>query len=292
VSVTIAAAPGVPRNLQGRVNGRTVNLTWEAPTDASGVVGFVIEAGGSSGGTDSTVTTTGLAFAIDGVADGVFFIRVRAIRAAGLSAPSNEIVLTVGDGMVPCTVPPAAPANLSAVVNGGTVTLSWHPPLTGEPPTGFVISVGSAPAIADLGAISIDGAGTSFSATAPDGTFFVRVIAVNRCGASATSNEVTVTVGPEPQLPGAPRNLAATVNGSQVALIWDPPVTGGPVTQYVIEVVDASGGVLLTFQSGNTSTLFVQDGVPAGSYVVHVRAANSALGVGPPSNRVVVIVLP
>ena len=53
---------------------------------------------------------------------------------------------------------------------------------------------GSAPALANLASVSTGSTTPAFAATAPAGTYFVRVRALNSTGASAASNEVTIVV--------------------------------------------------------------------------------------------------
>jgi hypothetical protein len=56
------------------------------------------------------------------------------------------------------------------------------------------IVAGSAPGLNDLGVIGVSGPATSFATTAPPGTYYVRIVAFNTCGASPFSNEVVVVV--------------------------------------------------------------------------------------------------
>jgi predicted phage tail protein len=77
------------------------------------------------------------------------------------------------------------------------------------------------------------------------------------------------------------------VTGNTVTLSWTAPA--GPVTGYVVEAGTAAGLANLgTLQIGATPSLVVP-GVPAGTYVLRVRAITSA-GSGAPSADVVVVV--
>ena len=74
-----------------------------------------------------------------------------------------------------------------------------------------------------------------------------------------------------------------------MALIWSESA-GDPATGYTIEAGSASGlADLANIATGTTATSFSTSGVPSGTYFVRVRALN-AIGVGPPSNEVVVVV--
>lgn len=99
VGGTCAAPPGQPTGLSGSSSGSSVTLMWLAPAGGCPVTDFVIEAGTSSGlsnlanfSTGSTATT----FTASGVANGTYYVRVRARNAAGTSAASNEATIAVG----------------------------------------------------------------------------------------------------------------------------------------------------------------------------------------------------
>jgi predicted phage tail protein len=168
-------------------------------------------------------------------------------------------------------------------VTGMVVQLSWLAPASGSQPASYLILVGAA-SRQNLVSVPIDGSITSVTSPAPDGTYFVRIMAVNACGSSAESNEIAITVGDAPAtpVPGAPMTLTAHVVGTQATLNWNAPVTGGAVARYIIEVTDLAGNAIVTVDTGNAATTLTQSGVPPGVYVVRVRAANAA-GVGLPS---------
>ena len=80
-------------------------------------------------------------------------------------------------------------------------------------PLAYVLRGGITPGGNDVGSLPLSPQTTTFSATAPNGTFYVRAYTMNVCGAlGPASNEVTLTIGgPAPALPGAPTALAASV---------------------------------------------------------------------------------
>jgi predicted phage tail protein len=158
-----------------------VTLRWNASAGASG---YVVEAGSRTGSADVGSFAVGGAttYSVD-VPPGTFFVRVRGVNAAGISGPSNEIVVQ-GQGA------PNAPTALSASGSGSAVNLRWTAP-GGAPPTGYLIEAGSATGLSNLGVLSV-GPITTFSTTVPPGTYYVRVRAVNQRGAGPPSNEVVV----------------------------------------------------------------------------------------------------
>ena len=84
-----------------------------------------------------------------------------------------------------------APANLTATVAGNVVTLLW-PAATGQPAS-YLVEVGSATGLSNLANVDV-GNQLTLSASAPRGTYFVRVRARNACGTSGPSVEQTVVV--------------------------------------------------------------------------------------------------
>src|SRR6185503_464361 len=91
-------APGNPANLSAVVSGGRVTLTWSAPAGGDAAASYVIEAGSATGRVDLANFDTGSSAAsliADGVAPGIYFVRVRARNSAGTSGTSNEVVVTV-----------------------------------------------------------------------------------------------------------------------------------------------------------------------------------------------------
>lgn len=189
------SVPGAPSSLVATVNGQTLTLTWNAPAGGCAPTAFIIQAGSASGLSNlATVNTGSLAttFSASGLGGGTYYVRMLATNGNGSSGPSNEVTFTIGASAPgPCAGPPFAPTGLTQSVSGTTITLSW----TGSTgATSYVIQAGSASGRSDLSNSNTGGAATSLSVTAPSGTYYVRVLAQNACGASGASNEVVVTV--------------------------------------------------------------------------------------------------
>lgn len=88
------AAPGAPGTLGASVSGGVVSLTWGA---ATGAASYVIDAGSVSGASNLgsfPLAGTGTTFSAP-VPRGTYFVRIRAVNAAGSSAPSNEVTVVV-----------------------------------------------------------------------------------------------------------------------------------------------------------------------------------------------------
>jgi hypothetical protein len=92
--------------------------------------------------------------------------------------------------------------------------------------------------------------------------------------------------------PGAPRELLASVSGSNVTLTGSPPDSGGEApSSYVVEAGSSpSLANLASINTGSQATSFAAN-APPGTYCVRVRAATSC-GVTAPTPDVVVVVQP
>ena len=203
-----AGSDGVPYDLSARASAARVIVTWKAPR-AAAVNQYLVEVGSATGLTDVLSHYTGTpspSLVADGVADGTYYIRVRGVTAAGTTAASNEVVLTVGDAT------PAAPTALAARVNGDALTLNWLPAAGDAAPGGYFLEIGSASGASNLAAFPTGSAQTTFAAAAvAPGTYFARVRALRGSRRSAPSAEISFTIGrrpawrPRPLLVSAPK---------------------------------------------------------------------------------------
>ena len=181
-----ASAPPAPRAVAASVSGFAATVSWLADGSAET---FVVEAGSSSGATNVGVFPVGAATTASGtLGAGRYFVRVKGVGESGTSPASSEVILDVPS----TSTAPDAPAGLSATVTAGVVTLRWR--AAGGNAASYVIEAGSAPGLANLAVLPTGHLDTTFVTPAPSGTYFVRVRATNAFGASAGSNEITVTV--------------------------------------------------------------------------------------------------
>lgn len=260
--LTIAAvAPNPPQSLAATVSGNTVTLTWVAPSTGDVPLSYVVEASLSPNGPIiAAFPVANTLLVVSAVPNGIYYARVRAINADGSSAPSNEVIVVVPSGGG-CSSPPNAPTNLSSAVFGTFVTLNWTAPAGACAATGYVVQAGSAAGLTNLAVINL-GASTTLSVSAPPGTYYVRVVALNGFGGSAPSNEsvVTVTTNP-PNLAGhwsgtstyfnAPFTFDLTQSGNQISGRYrdqhDQGFVGGVVN---------IGSVILDINFGDTGIRF------------------------------------
>ena len=188
----------------------------------------------------------------------------------------------------PALTPPGAPTNLSVAVSGSSVTLTWNAPTSGGAPSGYLLDVGSASGLSNLGIYVTGSTATQFSASGiASGSYYVRVRATNGMGSSPASNEAVIVIGG--CAPAVPSGLRVVSNaGGTVVLAWNP-VAGE--TSYVVEAGSASG--LSDLGSTNVGGLIpslTAISVGQGTYYVRVRAVGACGQLSGASNEVVLVV--
>jgi hypothetical protein len=225
LQLRVPPLPLPPQGLVATIVRFTVTLRWLPGTGSAPATGWVLQAGSAPGQSDvATVPLPAFPRTLAAtVPEGRYYVRVIAVNASGASPPSNEVEVTTGPGV--CTVPDT-PTGLRALAGEGGVRLSWSVP-TGASATGYQLAVGTAPGAADVGAFPLPSSNV-LSTPAPPNTYFVRLAAVNECGASPFSAETSFTVLPDSgaRLAGT---WAGTVSNYSQPFPW-PPITSFRLT--------------------------------------------------------------
>lgn len=257
-------------NLVATSSGSTVTLTWGAPTSGDPVATYGIEAGSAPGLSNLAVVltnSTATTFTATGVANGTYYVRVRAANAANNIGPaSNEVILVVGS--TSCTSAPGAPTGLTNSVIGGTVTLNWNAPSGGCPATSYILQAGATSGSSALANSNVGNVASYVATGVGAGTYYVRVVAANAFGQSPASNEVVVTVGVisgtgvtgtwrgtavggKGNTGGSPLNLFLQQTGTQVTGTWSLTNSTG-TTLSSSSVSGSVSGTTFTFSTTHT----------------------------------------
>lgn len=284
-AMTIAAGPAssaaqavqAPGGLfVSQVTGNTVTLRWDPPLGGPAPDGYVLEGGVTPGSVLASVPTGLSAPIFTFVAPtGSFFVRVHSLLGAARSSPSNEVPLHVN-----VAVPAASPANLTGLVNGTSLALTWWNNFTDGPPGSLLLDVSGA-LNATLPLPLVD---TFSFAGVPPGTYTFRLRAANAAGVSASSSPVTLTFpgtcsGP----PAAPTAFTAYATGNILSGVWGPAVSGPATSSFVVNVTGAFNG------SFPTTARTVSGTVPPGTYDLWIVGVNACGTSGPSSARTVTI---
>lgn len=214
---------------------------------------------------------------------------------------TGGVTLTASDGTTPASRsvaltitstpgPPDPPVALVSTVTGAALQLSWSAAPTGTTPTSYEVSIGTGPGLTTL-PVQTTSATTVSVAVPPGATYYWRVRAVNSHGTSLASAESVVTITVFDPKPGAPPQFDAFFNGRTVTVNWTAPLTGDPVTDYVIEGGSAPGLANYGTVHMGTATSFTASGVPDGTFWLRVRGTNAA-GAGPNSAELALVMRP
>ena len=278
-AVSVTGVPTAPGGLTSVVNGATVRLSWNR---AVGAQGYRLEAGTASGLADLVNADMGDVTSFQGlVPPGTYFVRVRGVNAAGVSAPSGQVQVVVST-TASCVTPPPVPTGFTAQTGGLLAALSWS---AAPGATGYVLDVGRASGLVE-GSLGL-GPATTYQTLVPAGSYFTRLRAQNACGTSGPSVEVPLVLACSATAV-VPGTLLVTKAGGAATFSWLPPLGA---TGYRLRVGTVQGASdVADIPIGNVTALAVPlAGVPPRIYYVRV-VAESACGVGAASNEVALTV--
>ena len=276
--------PSAPTNVVATASGNNLSLTWGAPATGATPTGYTLIARTAAGAPPIAAVplgpTTSFAAAVP---NGTFILSLSATNAAGTGPESPGITVTLPAPVVA----PASPTGLGVTVAGSTATFSWTAPLSGGAPTGYLLLADTSPGFTvPIAALPLPASPTSVAIPGiPAGTYYVRLVAQNAGGTSASSNEVTVVVAGV-TTPGAP-TLSASVSGRTVTVSWTPG-SGGTPTGYTLSAATSAGGAPIGSVPVSGASIAFPN-VPSGQYFLRLTASNSA-GTSPSSNQVAVTV--
>jgi hypothetical protein len=108
-------------------------------------------------------------------------------RVGGFSAPTDAKIMAIGPR-------PPAPANLSAVVVGARVTLSWSAGPGPGAVSEYRVEAGSGPGLSNIATLVTGNTPGLIVDNVPAGTYYVRIRGASTDTVTSASSEVVVTV--------------------------------------------------------------------------------------------------
>jgi hypothetical protein len=281
-----ALPPGQPYSLRSRIAGGTVTLSWHEPYEFGEAVDYVLEVGLSPGSTALSIPVDTTTFTATGVPPGHYYLRVRGRNAAGVGPASSDYELTVNaDG----SGARDAPSGFGIFTVGNKLHAVWAPSEYGGATTDYLVEVGTATGLANIGTYPIATSVFELEPLPPAGVYFLRVRGRNAFSIGKPSNEVMLVIGGVPAPPDPPGNIGVGFDASRRGIIgWTPP--RGEVTGYVLEVGSASGrSDVAVFTLPATPPFYWRTNVGPGVYYLRLRAFNTH-GVGLASYETTLIV--
>lgn len=179
---------------------------------------------------------------------------------------------------------PGVPTNLRATATGSTVTIDWDEPITGGAPTSYLMQASMSPGGAVVGSLGTNTTSLQVPGV-PNGTYYVRVRALNVVGQSNPTDEVSVTVGTPAGLitlqPAGPVTL-----GQSVTLSWQSTPVMASYTVTVLSGPGISGPTTVATAGCCSALLPIPANVAPGTYTLvvsggGVTSAPIALEVAP-----------
>ncbi len=197
--VSSDAAPTTPSGLTVTDADATHSLSWTPSTDDYAVTGYQVHRSTTSGFTPSGSTLVGTtatpALAVPAGSAGRSYYRVVAVDSAGqLSGASSEVSALVAD-----TQAPSAPAALTASTNGSTVAVTWRAASDDVGVRAYEVHRSATSGFTPSSSTQVAStAGTAHSETAPSGTWYYRVVAVDEAGNRSPVSPQAQAVVPAP----------------------------------------------------------------------------------------------
>ncbi len=274
--------PTTPTGLTPTVGLNSVALSWNASTDAVGVVRYNVHRSTTAGFTPSVANRIaqppGTSFTDSPLSPATYYYRVTAEDAAGnISAPSAEASAVVtGD-----ISPPTQPSNLSATGSLSSVALTWTASGDNVGVVRYNVHRSTTQGFTPSAANRIgQPTGTSLTdSPLTAGTYYYRVTAEDAAGnLSIPSAEASAVVTGDVSPPTAPSNLSAIGSVSSVALAWSGSTDNVAVVRYNLHRSTTPG---FTPSVANrigqpTATSFTDSPLTAGTYYYRVTAEDAA----------------
>jgi cellulose 1,4-beta-cellobiosidase len=268
-ATTLAPAlPAVPTGLTATAGNTQVSLSWSA---SSGATSYNVKRATVSGGPYTTIASpTTNSYINTGLTNGTtYYYVVSAVNAVGESSNSAQVSATPSCSLA------AVPTGLTATAGNAQVSLSWAASsgATSYNVKRATVSGGPYTTIASPTTTSYINTGLVNGTT-----YYYVVSAVNACGESSSSAQVSATPS-ACTLPAAPSTPSLNVNNNDVVVKWTA-VTGA--TSYNVKRATVSGGPYTTL-GNKTASPYTDSTTVQGNTYYYVVSALNACGEGPNS---------
>jgi hypothetical protein len=184
-----AGAPGKPTVTRAEAVGGILNVSWTLAAGASPTAHRLdFFSGAALVATVNAGSNTSIAIPIPPGTVGSFTVRVTAFNGSTAGPTSDPFAF--GIATAGCTSAPPTPTGISGAVASGTATVRWN---ASSGATSYIVQAGAAPGGAEMFNANVGSATTVSASGLPPGfRAYVRIIAVNACGQSASTADFLV----------------------------------------------------------------------------------------------------
>jgi len=287
VQVTTPAVPDEPSGVTAVPGANRATVSWTAPVDASLVTGYTVTATATdgSGTVTKTFTTPVTSGDVTGLAPAKeYTFTVRANSPAGSSRESASSAPVTTFGLQ------GPPTDVSVTGANKTVTVSWNPPTSDAPITGYTVVVtptgGGASITRSAGATATS---LSVAGLAVGAEYSVTVASRTAVGTSVPSAAATATTF---GLPGVPSDVSVAAGVRRATVSWTAPASDSPLTGYTVVATPTGGGASMTRSASVSASPFSFTGLANDTEYSFTVAARSAVGVSTPSDPGVMVRTP
>ena len=224
----ICTPPATPKVTATALDGQ-VELTWTA---SAGATSYAVARSVKQGTGYASVATLNEATSFNDVnlPSGTTYYYVVTASNGSCSSPDSVEVFAA-----PTCAPPAAPTNVAATANNGSVALTWTTPAG---TVSFRI-LRSESAGTGYTLVGTSGIASYTDAGVVNGTTYYYVVVASN-GSCSSANSAWVSATPVCHPPSIPTSLIATPNNTQVVLAWAAS-TGGATLYQVLRSETAAG---------------------------------------------------
>ncbi len=287
--------PGAPQNLQVTPGHQKALLNWDSPNSGDAPDSYEYrqsedeganwsEWNGIPNSDDSTTEHT----VENLMSDTEYSFQVRGINSGGDGSESQN-----ADAIPLHIDPPGPPLNLTATAGDTEATLNWDSPTSGDAPESYQYrhkKTGDPDYIEWADITGSDGATTSYTVTGLENgsTYTFEVRGVNDGGFGTGSSDFPAAT-PQPPPPGAPQDLGAGADDTEVTLTWTAPSSGGAIVGFEYRQSEDDGSswgrwMDITNSDANTTSHTITGLNNGTNYTFEVQAFNDG-GPSPSSNQ-------
>jgi hypothetical protein len=294
IDATAPAAPvlsSTSHPIQSQWYAASTGSVASAASAVSGITGFAYSLDHSAAGDPGqTVTSANANYPYSGLADGIWYVHVRAISGSGLVSGVSTYRLNVDATLPTAPTLTSATHEPNVMTNHRVVTIDWSDAPSTDATSGIAGYSTAVNADSATPADTVaDVTGTSYtSASLADGTYWLHVRALDAAGnAGADVAFGPVVIDATHGLPYPVPNVLAVAGDGTATVTWSPVDSNGSTLLGYTVTADPDGATIDVGPSALTATFSGLENGTAYGFTVTARNANGDSAPSDPSVDVV-----